>query len=86
MIRIIERPIAPVTTATVPSHRKLSPVMTTTPATDLEVLIAKVKAAQKQFATFTQEQVDLIFRKAAFAAAGARTPWRSWRWKRPAWD
>jgi acetaldehyde dehydrogenase/alcohol dehydrogenase len=48
--------------------------MTTIPATDLEVLIAKVKAAQKQFATFTQEQVDLIFRKAAFAAAGARIP------------
>src|SRR5688572_24915728 len=48
--------------------------MTTIPATDLEALIAKVKAAQKQFATFTQEQVDLIFRKAAFAAAGARIP------------
>ena len=27
-----------------------------------------------QVATFTQEQVDLIFRKAAFAAAGARIP------------
>src|SRR3954468_21505879 len=48
--------------------------MTMIPATDLESLINKVKAAQKQFATFTQEQVDLIFRKAAFAAAGARIP------------
>ena len=48
--------------------------MTTIPATDLESLITRVKAAQKQFATFTQEQVDLIFRKAAFAAAGARIP------------
>jgi acetaldehyde dehydrogenase/alcohol dehydrogenase len=48
--------------------------MTKIPATDLEALIAKVKAAQKRFATFTQEQVDLIFRKAAFAAAGARIP------------
>ena len=46
--------------------------MTTIPAADLESLITRVKAAQKQFATFTQEQVDLIFRKAAFAAAGAR--------------
>ena len=60
--------------------------MTTIPAVDLESLIARVKAAQKLYATFTQQQVDLIFRKAAFAAAGARIPWRSWRWKRPAWD
>ena len=55
-------------------HGKLITVMSTIPAADLNALISKSKAAQKQFATFTQEQVDLIFRKAAFAAAGARIP------------
>ncbi len=40
----------------------------------LRTLIAKVKEAQKVFATFTQEQVDKIFFEAAMAANKARIP------------
>ncbi len=40
----------------------------------LDALVARVKAAQKQYASFTQEQVDKIFRAAALAAADARIP------------
>lgn len=41
---------------------------------DLEVLISKVKKAQKIYATFTQEQVDKIFKAAATAADKVRIP------------
>jgi acetaldehyde dehydrogenase/alcohol dehydrogenase len=41
---------------------------------ELEVLIQKVKAAQEKYATYTQEQVDYIFKKAALAANTARIP------------
>lgn len=41
---------------------------------DLDALVARVKRAQQIYATFTQEQVDHIFRQAAFAAAAARIP------------
>lgn len=41
---------------------------------ELEALVARVKAAQQKFATFTQRQVDHIFRNAALAAANARIP------------
>ncbi|MBD1844827.1 bifunctional acetaldehyde-CoA/alcohol dehydrogenase [Cyanobacteria bacterium FACHB-63] len=41
---------------------------------DLEALIQKVKAAQAVYATYTQEQVDRIFKKAAQAANEARIP------------
>jgi acetaldehyde dehydrogenase/alcohol dehydrogenase len=41
---------------------------------DLDALIARVKAAQQKFATFSQKQVDHIFRNAALAAADARIP------------
>ena len=41
---------------------------------ELEVLIQKVKAAQAEFATYTQEQVDRIFKQAALAANAARIP------------
>jgi acetaldehyde dehydrogenase / alcohol dehydrogenase len=41
---------------------------------ELDALIARVKAAQQKFATFTQKQVDHIFRNAALAAANARIP------------
>ena len=37
-------------------------------AEDLEELISRVKAAQKEFATYPQEQIDKIFRAAALAA------------------
>ena len=38
----------------------------------LEEVIAKAKVAQKTYSTFTQEQVDKIFKSAAMAAADAR--------------
>jgi acetaldehyde dehydrogenase / alcohol dehydrogenase len=41
---------------------------------ELDALVARVAAAQRAFATYTQEQVDRIFRNAAFAAADARIP------------
>lgn len=41
---------------------------------DLDSLLARVKRAQQIYAGFTQEQVDRIFRAAAFAAADARIP------------
>ena len=40
----------------------------------LEATIARVKAAQKVYATYTQEQVDKIFKVAAIAANQARIP------------
>jgi len=41
---------------------------------ELDALIARVRAAQQKFASFTQKQVDTIFRSAALAAANARIP------------
>ena len=43
-------------------------------AEQLELLIERAKKAQKIFATFTQEQVDAIFKAAATAADKARIP------------
>ncbi|MFU0827191.1 MAG: Aldehyde-alcohol dehydrogenase [Lachnoclostridium sp.] len=40
----------------------------------LEEVLARVKEAQKKFATYTQEQVDKIFKAAAIAANQARIP------------
>ncbi|TDR81584.1 bifunctional acetaldehyde-CoA/alcohol dehydrogenase [Paludibacterium purpuratum] len=40
----------------------------------LNQLVSRVKAAQRTYATYTQEQVDAIFRAAALAAADARIP------------
>ena len=40
----------------------------------LEKKIAEVKEAQAKFATYTQEQVDAIFRAAALAANKERIP------------
>jgi acetaldehyde dehydrogenase / alcohol dehydrogenase len=40
----------------------------------LEALIQRVKAAQTEYATYTQNQVDLIFKKAAMAANSQRIP------------
>ena len=48
--------------------------MTVTNNQELEALIKDVKAAQEQYATFTQERVDQIFKKAALAANAARIP------------
>jgi len=43
-------------------------------AEDLEILISRVKKAQKIFSTFSQEKIDKIFRAAALAANHARIP------------
>ena len=43
-------------------------------AEDLEILISKVKKAQRIYATFSQEKVDAIFRAASLAANKARIP------------
>ena len=40
----------------------------------LEAMLARVKEAQRRYATFTQEQVDKIFLAAAIAANQARIP------------
>ncbi|MDH5923332.1 bifunctional acetaldehyde-CoA/alcohol dehydrogenase, partial [Vibrio splendidus] len=41
---------------------------------ELDALVARVKAAQEEFATFSQEKVDAIFRAASLAANHARIP------------
>jgi acetaldehyde dehydrogenase / alcohol dehydrogenase len=41
---------------------------------ELDALVLRVKAAQQKFASFSQKQVDHIFRNAALAAANARIP------------
>ncbi|MCD8024300.1 MAG: bifunctional acetaldehyde-CoA/alcohol dehydrogenase [Candidatus Gastranaerophilales bacterium] len=43
-------------------------------AEDFEEMIVEVHAAQKEYAAFTQEQVDKIFKAAALAANKARIP------------
>jgi acetaldehyde dehydrogenase/alcohol dehydrogenase len=48
--------------------------MSVTNLAELETLIQQVKAAQAEYATFTQEQVDRIFHKAALAANNERIP------------
>ncbi|GAB7125933.1 bifunctional acetaldehyde-CoA/alcohol dehydrogenase [Silvimonas sp. JCM 19000] len=48
--------------------------MAVTNVQELDLLVARVKKAQQVFATYTQEQVDEIFRCAALAAADARIP------------
>ncbi|HLO88766.1 MAG TPA: bifunctional acetaldehyde-CoA/alcohol dehydrogenase [Nostocaceae cyanobacterium] len=48
--------------------------MTVTNFTELQALIEEVKTAQNQYATYTQEQVDYIFKQAARAANAARIP------------
>lgn len=40
----------------------------------LDAMVARVRAAQRQYAKFTQEQVDAIFKAAALAASAARIP------------
>ncbi|MBC8950807.1 bifunctional acetaldehyde-CoA/alcohol dehydrogenase [Xenorhabdus sp. TS4] len=46
--------------------------MAVTHVAELNELVARVKKAQHEFANFSQEQVDRIFRAAALAAADAR--------------
>jgi acetaldehyde dehydrogenase/alcohol dehydrogenase len=53
------------------NRMQLAPV---TDERELDALVARVKAAQQRFATYSQKQVDHIFRNAALAAADARIP------------
>ncbi|BBC26228.1 bifunctional acetaldehyde-CoA/alcohol dehydrogenase [Pseudanabaena sp. ABRG5-3] len=48
--------------------------MKVTNVEELELLIQRVKIAQAEFANFTQEQIDRIFKQAALAANAARIP------------
>ncbi|MBC8943786.1 MULTISPECIES: bifunctional acetaldehyde-CoA/alcohol dehydrogenase [Xenorhabdus] len=48
--------------------------MAVTQVAELNELVVRVKKAQREFASFSQEQVDHIFRAAALAAADARIP------------
>src|SRR5476649_1102017 len=48
--------------------------MPVTTLAELNTLLERVKKAQREYANFTQEQVDKIFRAAALAAADARIP------------
>lgn len=51
----------------------------------LEAALKRVRAAQKEFSTFSQEQVDKIFLAAATAADKARIPLQKWLSKKQAW-
>src|SRR5450432_1572460 len=53
-------------------HRGRRETMSVTTITDLDALAARVKAAQQQYANFSQDQVNTIFRRAALAASNAR--------------
>ena len=48
--------------------------MNVTNVQELEALIERVKVAQAKYATYTQEQVDLIFKQAALVANNSRIP------------
>ncbi|MEH2921236.1 bifunctional acetaldehyde-CoA/alcohol dehydrogenase [Samsonia erythrinae] len=48
--------------------------MAVTNVAELNALVERVKKAQQEFATYSQEQVDKIFRAAALAASDARIP------------
>ncbi|CZF79861.1 Aldehyde-alcohol dehydrogenase [Grimontia celer] len=48
--------------------------MPVTNVAELNAMVERVKKAQKEFATYSQEQVDKIFRAASLAANNARIP------------
>ncbi|MGL4735217.1 MAG: bifunctional acetaldehyde-CoA/alcohol dehydrogenase [Enterovibrio sp.] len=48
--------------------------MTVTNMAELNAMVERVRKAQKEFATYSQEQVDKIFRAASLAANQARIP------------
>ncbi|WP_113627539.1 bifunctional acetaldehyde-CoA/alcohol dehydrogenase [Pectobacterium peruviense] len=48
--------------------------MAVTNVAELNALVERVRKAQQEFATYSQEQVDKIFRAAALAASDARIP------------
>ena len=49
-------------------------VMPENPLADLEAILAKTRAAQEKYSTYSQEQVDAIFKAAALAANRLRIP------------
>jgi acetaldehyde dehydrogenase/alcohol dehydrogenase len=57
-----------------PAIQSMEVFMTVATLTELNDLVTRVDRAQRQFATYTQEQVDRIFSQAALAAAGERIP------------
>ncbi len=59
--------------------------MAVTNIAELNALVERVKKAQREYANFTQEQVDKIFRAAALAAADARSLSLKWPLPNPAW-
>ena len=52
----------------------ITPTISKAEQLQLNKIVEKVKRAQRRYATFTQEQVDKIFRAAAIAAAQHRIP------------
>ena len=51
-----------------------------------EKALAQVRAAQKTFATYTQEQVDQYFPGGGHRRpAGRAFPWPKWPWRKRAW-
>ena len=57
------------------AEKKTAPaVATPEELAHLDQIVSKVKEAQRVYATYTQEQVDKIFRAAAIAAAQNRIP------------
>lgn len=55
-------------------EKTLNKTSTVSTVEDLEILISKVKKAQRILATFPQEKIDKIFRAASLAANKARIP------------
>ncbi|XNM80688.1 hypothetical protein ACLK1U_07150 [Escherichia coli] len=59
--------------------------MAVTNVAELNALVERVKKAQREYASFAQEQVDKIFRAAALAAEDAESHPRKWPLPNPAW-
>ena len=51
----------------------------------LEEKLAALRTAQAKFATYTQEQVDCIFRAAAWQPIRHGFRWQRWQWQKLAW-
>ena len=51
---------------------------------DLNARLAEMRAAQAQFARFTQEQVDHIVHEMALAGWISTRNWRAWPWRKRA--
>ena len=58
--------------------------MAVTNVAELNALVERVKKAQREYANFTQEQVDTIFRAAALAAAPVFR-WLKWPLPNQVW-